>query len=74
MGSVGIWSLLALYWHKTACWQLVKGSATWNSGANRSQDRDGAQILGFVVPIVISLMMEQPNQLWGDLCYPVVEA
>jgi len=53
--------------------QIVHGGSTWNSGANRSQVRDGAQILGFVVPIVINLMMDQPNQLWGSPCYPVVE-
>jgi hypothetical protein len=47
--------------------QLIHGGATWNSGTNRSQVNDGAQILGFVVPIIIHLMMERPNQLWGDL-------
>jgi hypothetical protein len=53
--------------------QVVHGGATWNSSVNRSQVRDGANILGHVVPIVIHLMMENPNQLWGDPCFPVVE-
>lgn len=53
--------------------QLVHGGATWNSSVNRSQIADGARILGHIVPIVIHLMMENPNQLWGDPCYPVVE-
>ena len=53
--------------------QLVHGGATWNSGINRSQVSDGASILGLIVPIVIHLMMERPNQLWGDPCYPVIE-
>jgi hypothetical protein len=35
--------------------------------------KDGANILGFLVPTVIHLMMENHNQLWGDACYPVVE-
>ena len=52
--------------------QLVHGGSTWNSAVNRSQISDGTKILGLVVPIVIHLMMEQPNQLWGDPCYPVV--
>jgi hypothetical protein len=26
-----------------------------------------------IVPIVIHLMMENPRQLWGDPCYPVVD-
>ncbi len=54
--------------------QLVHGGSTWNSSVNRSQVGDGARILGDIVPIVIHLMMESPNQLWGDPCYPVVDA
>lgn len=53
--------------------QLVHGGSTWNSSVNRSQVTDGAQILGDIVPIVIHLMMENPDHLWGDPCYPVVE-
>lgn len=52
--------------------QLIHGGSTWNSGVNRSQNQDGVKILNFVVPIVIHLMMERPNQLWGDPCYPVI--
>jgi hypothetical protein len=52
--------------------QVVHGGATWNSSVNRSQIKDGASILGDIVPIVIHLMMENPGQLWGDPCYPVV--
>ncbi|HWM29738.1 MAG TPA: hypothetical protein VNQ14_14860 [Woeseiaceae bacterium] len=40
---------------------------------NRSQVSYGANILAFVVPIVILLMMEHPEKYWGDPCYPVVE-
>ena len=53
--------------------QIVHGGSTWNSAVNRNQVEDGAQILGLVVPIIIHLMMTNPNQLWGDPCYPVVE-
>ena len=53
--------------------QIVHGGSTWNSEVNRSQMKDGANILGFLVPTVIHLMMENHNQLWGDACYPVVE-
>lgn len=53
--------------------QLIHGGATWNSSVNRSQVRDGAGILGDVVPVIIHLMMENPRQLWGDPCYPVVD-
>ena len=52
--------------------QMVHGGATWNSSVNRSQVKDGARILGDVVPIVVHLMMENPHQVWGEPCYPVV--
>ena len=54
--------------------QLMHGGATWNSSVNRIQVADGARILGIFVPTVIHLMLEDPNRLWGDPCYPVVEA
>jgi hypothetical protein len=53
--------------------QVMHGGATWRSSINRDQIRDGANILGDVVPIVIHLMMENAHGVWGDACYPVVE-
>jgi hypothetical protein len=53
--------------------QLVHGGATWNSRVNRDQLRDCAAFLGKLVPFVILLMLDNPNTLWGDACYPVVE-
>jgi len=54
--------------------QLIHGGATWNGKVNRSQVESGAAILGDIVPVVISLMMDHPKQLWGDPIYPVVES
>jgi hypothetical protein len=53
--------------------QILHGGATWNSAVNRGQIAQGATIMGLIVPTVIHLMMEKPNQLWGVPCYPVVE-
>ena len=53
--------------------QIVHGGATWNSSVNREQVRDGANILGQLVPVVIHLMMENSEVRWGDPCYPVVD-
>lgn len=53
--------------------QIVHGGATWNSGVNRAQMKDGASILGHLVPVVIHLMMENHDQVWGEACYPVVD-
>ncbi len=40
---------------------------------NRDQVRDGARILGFLVPIFVDLMMDNPDENWGLPYYPVVE-
>jgi hypothetical protein len=53
--------------------QLIHGGATWNSGVNRSKIAQGAKIMGMVVPIVIHMMMENADQVWGEPCYPVVD-
>ena len=53
--------------------QLVHGGATWNSGVNRDQVRDGAAILGTLLPIFIDIMMDSPAEDWGSPFYPVVD-
>ena len=52
--------------------QLVHGGSTWSSGINRAQVRDGAAILGFLMPVVIDIMMDNPDQSWGQPFYPMV--
>ena len=53
--------------------QLVHGGATWNSSVNREQVKDGANILSFLVPIFVDLMMDNPQTDWGAPYYPVVD-
>ena len=53
--------------------QIVHGGATWNSSINRSQIRDGAEILSFLVPVFVILMMDNPEYEWRQPHYPVVE-
>lgn len=53
--------------------QLVHGGATWNSGINRDQIRDGTTFLAKLVPLIIELMLDNPGTLWGEACYPVVD-
>ncbi|MGQ0621386.1 MAG: hypothetical protein ACT4QA_15930 [Panacagrimonas sp.] len=52
--------------------QIVHGGATWNSGVNRAQMRDGATIMMSVVPILIDLMLDHPELEFGEINYPVV--
>ena len=54
--------------------QLVHGGATWDSGVNRSQLRDSTRFLSKLVPTIIELMMNNPDTLWGDPSFPVIEA
>lgn len=54
--------------------QLIHGGATWNSRINRSQLQDCTTLLSELVPIIIELMMENPETLWGAAVYPVVDA
>lgn len=53
--------------------QLVHGVATWNGRFNGDQLRDCNAFLRKLVPFVIPLMLDNPNVLWGNACYPVVE-
>ncbi|NDB68821.1 MAG: hypothetical protein EB015_12610 [Methylocystaceae bacterium] len=53
--------------------QLVHGGATWNSKINRSQVKDGADILATLMPIFLDLMMDNPEIEWPAPNYPVVE-
>ena len=52
--------------------QLVHGGATWNSKVNRDQVRDGAAVLGFLLPVFINIMMDNSGHNWGLPFYPVV--
>ena len=52
--------------------QLIHGSATWDSQINRDQVKGGAAILGFLVPVFINLMMDNPDDDWGKPHYPLL--
>ena len=53
--------------------QLIHGGATWNSSVNRNQLRDANNFLHKLIPALLTIMMENPNELWGDANYPVVK-
>lgn len=52
--------------------QLMHGGATYNSKINRRQVKDGARILEMLIPIIIEIMMQNPNEEWGKLLFPVI--
>lgn len=52
--------------------QILHGGATWNGSVNRDQLRDGAAILGSLLPVFLDMMMDHPTDDWGKPFYPVV--
>ncbi|WP_417607290.1 hypothetical protein [Oceanimonas baumannii] len=52
--------------------QLIHGGATWNSRMNRQQLRDANAILGELVPVIIGIMMDHAELVWGEASYPPV--
>ena len=52
--------------------QLVHGGATWNSSVNRVQVEDGAEIMRFLVPVFIDLMMDNAHIFNDPPYYPFV--
>ena len=54
--------------------QLLHGGATYQSKVNREQVQDGADLLGALMPTVIEIMLNTPNEDWGNIYYPVVNS
>jgi hypothetical protein len=53
--------------------QLMHGGATWGGKVNRDQLRDCNALMGKLVPMIIEIMLDNPDTLWGDAVYPVVD-
>ncbi|MBU2862279.1 hypothetical protein KO489_00330 [Reinekea forsetii] len=52
--------------------QIVHGGATFEGRVNREQVRDGAGLLGTLVPLFIEIMLNAGEEDWGDVRYPVI--
>ena len=53
--------------------QILHGGATYNSSANRKQLHDGCAILQQCVPLILSVMQDNPDEDWGKPFYPFVK-
>lgn len=53
--------------------QLIHGGATYQSKVNRSQVKDASQILEYLLPIIIDIMIINGGEDWGIINYPVIE-
>lgn len=76
LGSMDTAKLLGIVFHAlyTLRNQMIHGGATWNSSVNRDQVNLGTRVLSELVPVMLDLMMRNPDALWGSACYPVVDA
>jgi len=54
--------------------QMMHGATTWNGSVNRGQVEDGAALLRVLLPIMIDIMLDHPDEDWGRPFYPVVDA
>jgi hypothetical protein len=52
--------------------QLLHGGATWQGKVNRAQLRDCARLMGQLVPVIITILMDHPDEKWLPAAYPVV--
>ena len=52
--------------------QLMHGGTTWASSVNRAQLRDGVAILGTLVPVILTLMVEMKDADLGQEVFPIL--
>lgn len=55
--------------------QIIHGGATYNSRVNREQLKDARNILEEIVPAIVDIMLQYPDQFngWGKPFYPYVK-
>ncbi|MCA3895974.1 hypothetical protein JKP23_02625 [Vibrio vulnificus] len=53
--------------------QIIHGGATFGSSANRKQLRDCTVLIEQIIPVIIKIMMDNRDELWGDPVYPLVK-
>ena len=51
--------------------QIFHGNATWNGSLNRSQVNNCEKLLAALLPSILNIMMEKPDEICGELAYPI---
>ena len=52
--------------------QLMHGSSTYHGSVNRQQVIDGSNIMHFLVPQFVSILLKHPEHDWGPVTYPPI--
>lgn len=54
--------------------QIVHGGSTYGSIANRNQLKDGCNILSFIIPAMLKVMLDNHSEIdWGKPFYPFIK-
>ena len=53
--------------------QLMHGGSTWHSSVNRDQVHNGVNIMKKLVPLIIYIMMQNPQEDWGHVSFPYIK-
>lgn len=53
--------------------QVIHGNATWRGRVNREQIHQGAEIMAFLVPAFLHIVINRPTQDWGEPQFKVVD-
>lgn len=51
--------------------QIIHGGASWNSRLNRAQIQDANNLLMKLIPVIIKIMIDSPQEYWSPVSYPV---
>ena len=54
--------------------QVIHGGITWGGECTQQQFHDAAKLLGDLVPMLLQIMIEHPNQMWGEPSYRLKRA
>lgn len=53
--------------------QIFHGGSTWRSEVNREQVNGCVDVLYLLVPMMVEIIIDNPQKNWGTLCYPNLE-
>lgn len=51
----------------------MHGGSTYKSKINRSQVKDGNNMLRLLIPLVIEIILLNQEENWGEIYYPILE-
>lgn len=53
--------------------QILHGGTAWSEGRSRGRVRDGATVLGTLLPLVLDIAMDWPDGDWGRPPFPALD-